>query len=923
MAVEKVGTQAVRLNGYTDGLVVPTGAFRETGIDLFPTGHAEKKGITNKVTSYNSDEPKIGQRHIPNEGNPLNNLIGPFTIEAYVIPDSGGVIVHKEGCYTLKFGNIRKTGNLTFSVLTRNAGNSEAIETLTIPHLFSPRTDHYQIAAYNNNAGLLPHDLALATNPLFYINAQFTGEGLRVFVNGELFGELDFGGETRTTQAFSSDLYIGGTGGQYRGIIESVRISRGIVAPQLQPFTKTQDTIGLWNFEDEIDVPNLFFFNNKAPAFTTQIIDGTGDEDTDMPLPMVCVAYDFTNIAVTQPVTNPISLATGMDYGTFKIRNHPFGKATALELIASYLLKIPVEELPLQTWWNSGVLDIGTIVTKDTYHTDGLPVTSLNAIVNTSGTDPITGLPFTSYSYNPIDDDTDGGISLEPIGNPIERVRIIALDFQNDRVVVQNSILIDADIDDDPHTQGFLFEHSDNTLVWFTLGNGDLIIDNGGKLRKKGQMTRARFTQGQFFMDGSGFGNDAYWVSKTSRNTEANRTTPTAQTGIFNPADVTAPFMNDLILWLDGNDPRYMFDAQGQQVGKQTLEVSWWKSKSTLHPEAVFYSGPMFMFPWIFVPNNPSTNGLGSLKAAALSDYTSNQNGQPNVPFLHSNEMLEAWEGEFSEANPPLQPNEEPLRWGAPRMQRGQGILSGWVNKFGSRFGMTPFDPNNPNGYYGYIPSLPSLVPQGKQQFSAFHHEINHTNGKYTFIFVITPAPYSTQTPANLHNAITPDLNARVQQINAGFPASNAGPDLTTDGFGPVSLSTNGTPVAGTPTMVAIECDPQNGVAGVYSLFTEANGNNPAFANTFSGNPGASRFKYHPVLEDPQGNWPTGNPQSFSEVFNAGINLFGHITSGRGMSFTGTCPSGFLIHEILFYRKRLDQNEMADVRQYVEDKWGI
>ena len=44
------------------------------------------------------------------------------------------------------------------------------------------------------------------------------------------------------------------------------------------------------------------------------------------------------------------------------------------------------------------------------------------------------------------------------------------------------------------HTQGFLFEHTDNTLVWFTLGNGDLIIDNGGKLRKKGQMTRARFT---------------------------------------------------------------------------------------------------------------------------------------------------------------------------------------------------------------------------------------------------------------------------------------------------------------------------------------------------------------------------------------------------------------------------------------------
>lgn len=75
MAVDRVSTQAVRLNGFTDGMVVPTGAFRETGVDLFPSGHAEKKGITNKVSSYNSDEPKIGLRHIPNEGNPLNNLI--------------------------------------------------------------------------------------------------------------------------------------------------------------------------------------------------------------------------------------------------------------------------------------------------------------------------------------------------------------------------------------------------------------------------------------------------------------------------------------------------------------------------------------------------------------------------------------------------------------------------------------------------------------------------------------------------------------------------------------------------------------------------------------------------------------------------------------------------------------------------------
>jgi len=83
-------SKAVRLNGYTDGMVVPTGAHRESGIDLFRSAHPEKVGGANLVSSYESDEPKIGRLHIPNEGNPLNNMIGPFTLEAFIIPDMGG-----------------------------------------------------------------------------------------------------------------------------------------------------------------------------------------------------------------------------------------------------------------------------------------------------------------------------------------------------------------------------------------------------------------------------------------------------------------------------------------------------------------------------------------------------------------------------------------------------------------------------------------------------------------------------------------------------------------------------------------------------------------------------------------------------------------------------------------------------------------
>ena len=110
-----------------------------------------------------------------------------------------------------------------------------------------------------------PHDLALPSRELLYVNAQFTTKKMTLFVNGNLAAEQDFGGDERLVKSGSSDLFIGGEGGEYRGVIESVRISRGLIDPVVRPLTSTPDTVGLWDFEDEDDIPQLFFFNKKIP----------------------------------------------------------------------------------------------------------------------------------------------------------------------------------------------------------------------------------------------------------------------------------------------------------------------------------------------------------------------------------------------------------------------------------------------------------------------------------------------------------------------------------------------------------------------------------------------------------------------------------------------------------------------------------
>tara|TARA_R110002020_G_scaffold170927_2_gene360852 strand:+ start:1546 stop:8064 length:6519 start_codon:yes stop_codon:yes gene_type:complete len=517
MGLIKFHGRALRLNGFTDGLVVPTGKYRESGIDLREAAFA----ATVKMTK--SHATKIGRKHIENKSNPLNALRGAFTIDAYIIPDYGGVIVEKEGSFRLKYGEPFGNGKLVFEVHTNDRGYV-AGTSYDIPVKIESNSGLYSSSSNAHR----PQDFTVGEQGLVLITAQYTQKELRCFINGDLVCEANLAGEGGFLADSSSDIFIGGKGGEFRGLIESVRITNGVENPVLQPLISTKNTFGLWDFNDEYEVPEVYFFDDRGGSSGSQSLDsadrqgtplqgrdGAGNHDGLLDIPMVAIGYNFAS-------------------GSFKVRDYPAnpGSVTdsysALEKLAALTQGIELEEVRNQTWYSS-TLDL----TADAYLT-GVNATVLNAVINHSGTSPVTGI-ITPPDTEKVRFDNNSVVSasttstLNPSVNQIERVRITGLDFANGEIDYTSIHLANdtSTADNLPVTQGRLFTHTDNTPVWFTIGKADLLIDGGTntiagsavRTRNKDTFTLALFTQGQRFSDSSGYKNDAYFFSTQSRST--------------------------------------------------------------------------------------------------------------------------------------------------------------------------------------------------------------------------------------------------------------------------------------------------------------------------------------------------------------------------------------------------------------------
>ena len=557
MGIVRFHGKALRLNGLTDGLVVPTGKFREAGFDLRP------KEFSASIKSTKSHATKTGRMHIESPSNPLNAIRGAFTIDAYVIPDYGGVIVEKPGSFRLKYGEPFSNGKMIFEVHT-----ADRPYTLSTAFDVSVKTSSNSGVYSSSSNAHRPQDITTGQQGLVLVTAQYTQDELKCYINGDLVADLNLGGEGKLLQQSSSDIFIGGRGGEFRGIIESIRINQSIDTPSIEPLVKTENTFGLWQFDDEYDVPEVYFFDNARPGATHQGRDGPTTHDGLLDVPMVGIGYDFntTHFKIRDYSANP---------------GGPTDRYTALEKLAALTQGIPLEEVKDQTWYSS-TLDL----TDQDYFT-GVSSTVLNAVINHAGTSPTTGIITPPDSQNVrfagnVVLATSSSSTLNPSVNRVERIRITGLDFANNRVNCTSVHLANdaanGTIDNLPTTQGHIFSHTDNTPVYFTLGKADLLIDPGNeethnsvsnqRTRKKDTFTLAQYTQSQRFSDASGFSNDAYFFSTKSRSTAL-----TDANTLYDPSD-TYPGMGAVTSYslVEGDFYLKMLPSPDEQTVKQTVQ---------------------------------------------------------------------------------------------------------------------------------------------------------------------------------------------------------------------------------------------------------------------------------------------------------------------------------------------------------------
>ena len=549
MGVHLTKSRAIRFNGVTDGIVVPTGLFRESGVDLLGPAY-DATSPSPVANTRKSHATKIGRLHYSNQTNPLNAIFTDFTIDAFIIPDSGGVVLEKPGCFILKVGEPFGTGPIIFGVETIDGFYT--IQSPTNVNTVFPGDLEERMTTSTDTLIYSPSDLRLGEQPLMLVTAQYTGVDLKLFVNGDLVAEMNLG-NSRMLKNTSSDIYIGGRGGEYRGLIEGVRINRGITTPKIRPLTLQDATIGLWDFNDDIKIPNIHFFDNAFEVSPSQSKDGAGVRNGLIDTPFVLIGYDFER-------GGPSGL------GSFKIYNAPTNTGTSLgvsdsftglELLGAHVTGLTPYEVRVRYVESSQVFVIGdsqeyTQTSVGYRSSSTISKSTLNAVINQSCTHPITGQPHTPSTIIEGLGIVGQSNKLNPIDNPVERVRIHSLDFGNDKVLC-SSVFLQSEHSSaanrwDPADRGMLYSHADGTPVWLTLGNGDLVIDEGTishhrtiaaananprlldvtdeginlasggtSGRPKDAYTRANFTQGQRFEDRSGGRNTAYFMATRSR----------------------------------------------------------------------------------------------------------------------------------------------------------------------------------------------------------------------------------------------------------------------------------------------------------------------------------------------------------------------------------------------------------------------
>ena len=294
---------AFLFDGVTDSIIIPQGNSSTDNTS---------RGLFNSNPNSGSDETL--------------NVTNQVTIEAWVVPDCGGVIIEKEGVFSLSLGNVDTPGPATFSLILSNASDNqvELINLTTAKNttngydgtIFPPSTFGGIHDSYNrfNSSYDDATSLNLNHRPLMHILATLNSKKVQLYVNGILLAEKVLYNDSYVLLENNNPIYIGGKGGKFRGIMEAIHVSSSFTNDMVQGEVPTprDNTLLLYRFEEPIaPIETVYSLTSSASATSTTFnitsIDAaslatklTGVSQTTGVVDFTISPFSSGNYAVTQ-----------------------------------------------------------------------------------------------------------------------------------------------------------------------------------------------------------------------------------------------------------------------------------------------------------------------------------------------------------------------------------------------------------------------------------------------------------------------------------------------------------------------------------------------------------------------------------------------------------------------------------------------
>ena len=419
---------ALKFNGISDSVLVP------------PT----KVSLQSEVGSNRSKLPKS---------------LSSFTIEAWVIPDAGGVIIEYENLFRLSVGSPSSPAPATFECRLQKKGSGVAnvYNISSAQPVYDPNGDvAYWDGILFPRAGLDIHNSYLAkdgdSNDITALNeghrellnvvVTFNRNRLALLVNGDMVSSHEFE-EEQELLLVGSRIFLGGRGGEYRGTMEAVHWSTGESQSASAAYgpIKTDNTLGLWRFEEPVTPLTLTFDLPALTASTSASVISVGT-------------------TVAQDIVDQLSGRSGL---------------TAMDFTASP--------------YSVGQYKVDKI-TSGSKTTVNIPQVPYNILINPLGYNSTTG---------------------RPNNEAPERVRLMAVDSSAGTITVES---IHIDFSGSPTTgrRGLLMNRSASTAVFVT---GDALVDGGSGTPYQSAGTGTQFShrQGQVVIDESIFENHGLMFS--------------------------------------------------------------------------------------------------------------------------------------------------------------------------------------------------------------------------------------------------------------------------------------------------------------------------------------------------------------------------------------------------------------------------